>query len=45
MKAMAWAKESRQELVIMLLNFENAYDKVSWSFLQTTMEAISFSHK
>jgi hypothetical protein len=25
---MAWAKESKQELVIMLLNFENAYDKV-----------------
>jgi hypothetical protein len=45
MKAMAWAKESKQELVIMLLNFENAYDKVSWSFLQTTMEAIGFSHK
>ncbi len=39
---MAWAKESRQELVIMSLNFEKAYDKVSWSFLQTAMEAIGF---
>jgi hypothetical protein len=42
---MTWAKESKQELVITLLNFENAYDKVSWSFLQTTMEVIGFSHK
>ncbi len=32
-EAMEWAKESNQDLVLLLLDFEKAYDKVNWTFL------------
>jgi hypothetical protein len=32
-EAMEWAKESDQDLVLLLLVFEKAYDKVNWTFL------------
>jgi hypothetical protein len=31
--AMEWAKESDQDLIMLLLDFEKAYDKVNWTFL------------
>jgi hypothetical protein len=30
---MEWAKESDQDLIMLLLDFEKAYDKVNWTFL------------
>lgn len=42
-EAIKWAKESRQNLVILLLDFEKAYDRVNWSFLEATMRKMGFS--
>lgn len=42
--AMDWAVESNQPLIILLLDLEKAYDRVSWTFLQQTMLHIGF-HK
>lgn len=40
--AMDWAVESNQPLIILLLDLEKAYDRVSWTFLQQTMLHIGF---
>jgi len=40
---MEWARESKQELVVLLLDFEKAYDMVNWTFLQQAMKALGFS--
>jgi len=32
-EAMSYAKESGQDLVLLLLDFEKAYDRISWSFV------------
>jgi hypothetical protein len=42
-EAMEWAKESNQNLILLLLDFEKAYDKVNWTFLQEFMRKIGFS--
>lgn len=42
-EAIEWSKESKQNLVIMLLDFEKAYDRVNWTFLKATMRKMSFS--
>ena len=34
--------ESNQEISMLLLDFEKAYDRVSWSFLKQTMERMGF---
>lgn len=39
---MEWARESKQNLVILLLDFEKAYDRVNWSFLQQSMTKLGF---
>ena len=44
-EAVAWAKKSKQNLAILLLDFEKAYDRVDWSFLEGTMEQMGFSTK
>lgn len=41
-EAMEWPKESNQDLVLLLLDFEKAYDKVNWAFLQKSMRKIGF---
>jgi len=30
--AMEWAKETDQDLIMLLLDFEKAYDNVNWTF-------------
>lgn len=34
---MAWAEESHQELIIMLLDFIKAFNRVNWNFLKSVM--------
>ena len=36
------AQHSGQHLAILLLNFEKAYDRVDWSFLEGTLERLGF---
>lgn len=40
--AMDWAEESDQPLILLLLDFEKTYDRVSWKFLQQTMIPMGF---
>jgi hypothetical protein len=42
---MEWATESKQDLVILLLDFEKAYDRINWTFLQSTMRKQGFSER
>ncbi|MCO5588390.1 hypothetical protein L7F22_042345 [Adiantum nelumboides] len=39
-----WARQTEQPIVIMLLNFEKAYDKVDWGFLEGTLSKMGFPH-
>lgn len=41
--AIEWAKESKQDLVILLLDFEKAYDRINWKFLEAAMRKLGFS--
>ena len=41
-EAIVWTLENRQDLSMLLLDFEKAYDRVNWTFLQQTMEAMGF---
>lgn len=41
-EAIDWTLESNQHISLLLLDFEKAYDRVSWSFLEKTMEAMGF---
>ena len=42
-EAMEWSLENQHELSLLLLDFEKAYDRVSWSFLQQTMKRMGFA--
>jgi hypothetical protein len=44
-KSMKWAEESHQNLVLLLMDFDKAYDRVSWSFLTATMYKMGFSQQ
>ena len=44
-EAVAVAKKTKQDLAILLLDFEKAYDRVDWSFLEGTMVCMGFSRK
>jgi len=44
-EAMEWAQESQQDLVILMINFEKAYDWVNWTFLKATMEKLGFNRE
>lgn len=38
-------KQSKQSTIILLLDFEKAYDRVNWSFLEASMAKLGFSYK
>lgn len=42
-EAIEWALENQQDLSMLLLDFEKAYDRVSWTFLSQAMEKMGFS--
>jgi len=42
---MDWALESSQPLVMLLLDFEKAYDRVEWSLLEGTLSTIGFNQQ
>lgn len=42
-EAIEWALENKQDLSLLLLDFEKAYDRVSWKFLFQAMERMGFS--
>jgi hypothetical protein len=44
-EAMNWAEESHQDLALILLDFEKAYDCISWKFLTDTLLHLGFFHK
>lgn len=42
-EVMEWVKESDQDLVLLLVDFEKTYDKVNWMFLLESMRKLGFS--
>lgn len=41
-EAMDWIEENKKEMIMLLLDFEKAYDRVSWPFLEATMHQMGF---
>jgi hypothetical protein len=41
-EALEWAEESGQDFVLLLLDFEKAFDRIEWGFLFTPLEKLSF---
>lgn len=37
-EAMEWAKESHQDLVILMVDFQKAYDRINWTFFKSAMK-------
>jgi hypothetical protein len=42
-EALGWAEESEQDLVLLLLDFEKAFDHIEWRFLFTALFKLRFS--
>ena len=41
-EAIAWTRENQQELNMLLLDFEKAYDRVNWTFLKEVIGKMGF---
>lgn len=44
-ESIEWALENNLEINMLLLDFEKAYDRVSWTFLKHTMDKMGFHDK
>jgi len=42
--SLSWAEESNHDLVLLLLDFEKAFDRIEWNFLFSAMDHIGFSN-
>jgi hypothetical protein len=42
-ESMEWATETSQPMVMLLLDFEKAYDRVEWGFLDGTLNKLGFN--
>ncbi len=41
-ESMSWAKESNQDLVLLLLDFEKTFNRIEWDFLFDALEKLGF---